>query len=71
MDNFNWIEGFNIKVNTADDEVVISANKQGLMSLASHLVALAKDDTPGAHIHLDEFNSLEENSSQLIIERID
>ena len=34
--NINWIDGFEISVNHDNDEVVISANKEGLLSLADH-----------------------------------
>jgi len=39
-----------------------------LLSLAKHLTALA-DGEPGEHVHYDEFNSLEEGSTEIIIER--
>lgn len=61
------------KINVkSDNEVLISANKQGLISLASHLLSLAQDEiTTGTHIHLDEFNSLEDGSCNLVIEKIE
>ena len=61
-----WNDGFKIEVKTTDNEVVISANKEGLLSLSRQLAALA-DESPGTHIHYDAFNSLEEGSAQLII----
>ena len=45
---------------------VISANRAGLLSLAGILSALA-DETPGAHVHLDEYNALEDGSLPLIV----
>lgn len=65
-----WIDGFCIRVNIVNGTAVISANKEGLLSLASHLTALA-EEPPGSHIHYDEHNSLEEDSAEMIIERID
>lgn len=64
-----WQDGFSIKV-TVDNEnqVVISANKEGLLSLATQLKDLADEDI-GSHIHYDEYNSLEEGSTELIIEK--
>lgn len=53
-----------------DKEVTISANREGLLSLARHFQALA-EGVPGDHIHYDEHNSLEEGSSALIIERVE
>lgn len=62
----NWKDGFEITVRIENDEVVINANREGLLSLASHMLALAEEPA-GSHIHLDEFNSLEQGSAQLIL----
>lgn len=59
-----------IKVKIENGCALISANRSGLLSLAEHLTELAKQDK-GAHIHYDEYNSLEDGSDELIIERID
>ena len=67
--NIEWEDGFTIKVKVEENTVVISANKEGLLSLARHLTDLA-DAEAGNHIHYDEYNSLEEDSSEMIIERI-
>lgn len=65
-----WIEGSEINVKIQDGkEVTISANRKGLLSLACQLKELAEGQ-PGDHIHYDEHNSLEEGSSEMIIERI-
>ena len=66
--NINWIDGSEICVKHDIGEVVISANKEGLLSLAGQLTALAEGE-PGDHIHYDEHNSLEKGSAELIIER--
>ena len=68
--NIEWIDGFEIKVINTNDEVVISANKEGLESLANDLLELAKGNV-GDHIHYDEYNSLTEGSTQLIIEKVE
>ena len=65
-----WIDRFKIHVNIADETAVISANKEGLLSLSRQLTALAEEPL-GSHIHYDEHNSLEEDSAEMIIERID
>lgn len=66
-----WRDGFTIKVTSENEEVIISANREGLISLANHLLNLAQTDVPfGAHIHLDEYNSLENGSQSIIIEKI-
>lgn len=66
----NWINGFKINVSIDESAVVIFANKEGLLSLASQFTTLA-NEVNGAHIHYDEHNSLEEGSSEMIIERIE
>ena len=63
-----WIDGFEIKAVAKSGEIVISANREGLLSLAKHLTALA-DGASGDHIHYDEHNSLEEGLAELIIEK--
>ena len=66
----NWVKGSEIRVNRDQNEVVISANREGLLSLAGQLTALA-EGVPGDHIHYDENNSLEKGSAELIIERVE
>lgn len=63
-----WVDGFQIRVRVEAGVPVISANREGLLSLAKHLASLA-EETPGSHIHLDEYNALEDGSTELIIER--
>lgn len=68
--DIKWVDGFTIKVSVDDNKtVLISANKEGLLSLAAQLKAMA-DENIGSHCHYDEYNSLEEGSSELIIEKI-
>ena len=64
-----WLDGFRIKAAVESREIVISANREGLLSLAGQLTALA-DGLPGDHIHYDEHNALEAGSAELIIEKI-
>lgn len=69
--DIEWGDGFTIKVRVdAENNVVVSANKEGLLSLARQLTTLA-DAEVGNHIHYDEFNSLEDGSSEMIIEKIE
>ena len=63
-----WVDGFEIRVMVDQDAVVISANKEGMLSLAKQLTALA-EAAPGQHIHYDEYNSLEDGSTEMIIVR--
>lgn len=66
--DIEWTDGFMIRVDIVRNTAVISANREGLLSLQKHLAALA-DAAPGSHIHYDEHNSLEEGSAELIISR--
>ncbi len=69
---FNWEEGFTIKIMCDNGLIEIIANEAGLCSLANHLLNLAQEGVPfGTHIHLDEYNSLEEGSCEIIIEKAD
>ena len=63
-----WVDGFEIRVKV-DNDVVIGANREGMLSLAKQLTELA-EQPPGSHIHYDDYNSLEEGSTGLIIEKI-
>ena len=63
-----WAEGFEIRVKVDREAVIIEANKEGMLSLAKQLIALAEAE-PGQHIHYDEYNSLEEGSTEMIIVR--
>ena len=64
-----WENGFEISVKNVNGAVVLSANREGLVSLANILLTLSQEKT-GDHIHLDESNSLEDGSCELIIEKI-
>ena len=64
-----WVDGFEIKVVAENDGIVISANREGLLSLAKQLTALA-DGVPGDHIHYDTYNSLVEGSTEVTIEKV-
>lgn len=67
---YNWENGFEIEVKSLNGVIQIRANKEGLKSLANHLLNLAQDEVPiGYHLHFDEYNSLEEGSLDLIIEK--
>ena len=67
--DISWEKDARIAARFGGNVIVISANKAGLLSLAGQLQALA-EESPGTHIHYDEFNSLEEGSKELIIEKI-
>ena len=67
---FEWENGFYIKSQIANESssVIIEANSEGLLSLAKILLEMAQKKVPeNEHIHLDEYNSLEDNSNEIII----
>ena len=64
-----WVDGFELMAVTENSKIIISANREGLLSLAKHLTALA-DGEPGEHVHYDEYNSLKEGSAEIIIEKV-
>ena len=66
----NWVNGSEIRVNRDQNEVVISANREGLLSLAVQLTALA-EGVPGDQRHYYEKNAVEKGSAELIIERVE
>ena len=68
---FKWEDGFTIATRIdADGAIVITANAAGLRSLSNHFMALANEESTHSHFHLDEYNSFEDNSVELIVERI-
>ena len=67
--NLKWEQDFVIHVRAEGNEVILSANRAGLISLANHLSALA-EESPGTHLHLDAYNALEDGSAELILEKI-
>ena len=66
----NWVDGFEIRTRVDGKAIVVCANREGLLSLANLCAALA-ESAPGSHVHLDEYNALEEGSMELIVERSD
>jgi hypothetical protein len=66
--DFDWEDNFEIEVKIDKNTVLLWANKDGLISLANHLLKLSEDEFPsGYHFHLDDYNSLEEGSNEIII----
>lgn len=65
-----WTNGFVIEVIVGDGEVVISGNREGLISLAQHCLTLAEDGVPpGTHVHAGPYDALEPTSAELVIAR--
>ena len=65
--DFFWEGNFRIAVDSDGKSVVIKANKEGLRSLAKHLLTLAQNEVPAdSHLHYDDFNSLEDGSWEVV-----
>lgn len=62
-----WEDGFSISVRVEKDTAVLKADRAGMNSLAG-ICRMLGEKTAGHHIHLDQYNALEEGSAQLIIE---
>ncbi|MCR8843740.1 hypothetical protein NQ117_08575 [Paenibacillus sp. SC116] len=68
---FVWENNFTILAEKNEDSIVIKANKEGLLSLATQLLTLAQNEVPvDTHLHYDDFNSLEDGSCEIIIQKI-
>lgn len=66
-----WERGFTIETLIDHDTIIIKANEAGLKSLAQQLLTLAQTSIPiGSHMHYDSINSLENESFEMIIEKI-
>lgn len=68
---FEWFDGSKINVTLSNNAVLIKANSEGLKSLVNCLTALSESNVKGSHVHLDEFNSLEPGSIEVIFEKAD
>ena len=67
--DIEWVDGFVIRVTVNSGEALISANREGLLSVAKQLTALA-EAAPGSHIHYDSCSSLEDGSAEMIVEKL-
>lgn len=68
---FLWEMGFEINVVQHNSQITIHANKEGLLSLARILLSLVQNEVPDNYtIHLDDSNSLEDGSAELIFHKI-
>lgn len=60
-----------IHVSCEHSAVIIRANNAGFISLARYCLTLAQQEVPqGSHFHLDDTNSLEPKSIELILAKL-
>lgn len=68
---YDWCKGFQINTLLDNNTFVLSANKEGLESLAKQLLLLSQMEVPThLHLHYDDYNCLEEGSIPFVIEKI-
>lgn len=71
--HLEWEENsiISVTINNENSVVAIGGNREGLLSMARHLLTLAQTNVPsGYHIHFDDQNSLAEGSSEIIIGKL-
>lgn len=67
-----WEKNANYVVNVDEEEVIISANKQALISFARQMLYMAYNDLPiGSHVHYDEFFTKSITKKELVIEKVE
>jgi len=66
--DIKWEDNYKITVKNDGNTTYIIANRDGLISLANILLTLAGEQS-GSHLHLDQYNSLEDGSTELILEK--
>lgn len=66
-----WEAGSIITVKLDGEVIHVTANQDGLVSLARLLLTLADPLVPlGSHWHLDASNALEDGSNEIIVEKL-
>ena len=64
----DWDKGFYLEVRPKGAAVRITGNAAGLRSLARLMLSIARDEVPSPYdVHLDDSNSLEPQSLELVI----
>jgi hypothetical protein len=66
-----WERDVSLSAEVVSGDVIIQANRAGLLTFAKHLITLAQEAAPpGTHLHYDAGNELEEGSLALVIEKV-
>ena len=68
-----WEDNSRYTIGIYDNDVILTANKSGLISLAKQMLYMAHNNLPtGSHVHYDGFFAQKgEGEYELIIEKID
>lgn len=62
-----WGKNAHYSIHTYENHVVLSANKDGLISLAKQMLYMAYNDLPyGSHVHFDSFLIVVKYSKELV-----
>lgn len=66
-----WETGSKYVIKIADNNVIILANKNALVSIAKQMLYMAYNDLPkGSHVHYDSFfTKMNEEEYELVIEK--
>lgn len=63
-----WSNNSEIRFRIENGTAVLSANADGLLSLAAQFSTLAAEAS-GSHIHYDAYNAFTDESDELIVEK--
>lgn len=65
-----WEANANYAVKIFENDVIIKANAQGLISLAKQMMYMVYNNLPsGSHVHYDDFFTKLKNKYDLVIEK--
>lgn len=65
-----WEDNASYTAEVFENDILIKANRQGLISMAKQMLYMAYNDLPlGSHIHYNKFFTKTESKYDLIIEK--
>ena len=66
-----WEDNSKYSIRVHDNDIVISANKSGLISLSKQMLYMAHNNLPeGSHVHYDKFfTKMNDEKYELVIEK--
>jgi len=66
----NYIENCLVEVNNAESEIVLSANREGMLYLIMRLIDLCEHNEEWSHYHLDEAGMASKCNKPMVISLI-